>query len=197
MQTLYLSWMVSRCSSCWLKVRPWTLMLGGRISATHCRELRPGDLDSMYGGNRTLIFPFLLTELILLLHSKRIHCYRLGLVSDFWWANLERGNVVGARLEDSSASVWSEEKSDGPSSTTRVGTAPLPCSIDTTFSWEQFLKQGEQKGETMAVSCIIEGLKQCAQTSRITALLCNTKISIEIEKLCKQTYIKTTFNRII
>ena len=46
LQTVYLSWMVSRCSSCWLKVRPWTLMLGGRISATHCRELRAGDLWS-------------------------------------------------------------------------------------------------------------------------------------------------------
>lgn len=55
--------------------------------------------------------------------------------------DLERGNVVGARPGDSSGSVWSEEKSDGPSSTTRVGIAPLPCSIDTTFSWEQFLQR--------------------------------------------------------
>lgn len=46
LQTVYLSWMVSRCSSCWLKVRPWTLMLGGRISATHWRELRAGDLQN-------------------------------------------------------------------------------------------------------------------------------------------------------
>lgn len=46
LQTVYLSWMVSRCSSCWPNVRPCTLMLGGRISATHCRELRAGDLDS-------------------------------------------------------------------------------------------------------------------------------------------------------
>lgn len=46
LQTVYLSWMVNRCSSCWPKVRPWTLMLGGRISATHCRELRAGDLHS-------------------------------------------------------------------------------------------------------------------------------------------------------
>lgn len=44
LQTVYLSWMVNRCSSCWPKVRPRTLMLGGRISATHCRELRAGDL---------------------------------------------------------------------------------------------------------------------------------------------------------
>lgn len=44
LQTVYLSWMVNRCSSCWPKVRPWTLMLGGRISATHCRELSAGDL---------------------------------------------------------------------------------------------------------------------------------------------------------
>lgn len=27
-----------------------------------------------------------------------------------------------------------------PSSTTKVGMAPLPCSIDTTLSWEQFLQ---------------------------------------------------------
>lgn len=54
--------------------------------------------------------------------------------------DLERGNVVGARLGDSSRSVGSEEYSDGPTSTTRVGMAPLPCSMDTTLSWEQFLK---------------------------------------------------------
>lgn len=53
--------------------------------------------------------------------------------------HLERRTVVGARLEESSASVWSEEKSDGPSSNTSVGIAPLPCSIEITFSWEQFL----------------------------------------------------------
>lgn len=62
--------------------------------------------------------------------------------------DLERGNVVGAMLGDSSGSVWSEEYSDGPSSTTRVGIAPLPCNMDTTFSWEQFLeRQTEQEGE--------------------------------------------------
>lgn len=54
--------------------------------------------------------------------------------------DLERGKVLGTRPGDSSGSVWSEDKSDGPSSTTRVGIAPLPCSIDTTFSWEQFLR---------------------------------------------------------
>lgn len=31
------------------------------------------------------------------------------------------------------------EKLTIPSSTTKVGIAPLPCSIDTTLSWEQFL----------------------------------------------------------
>lgn len=32
-----------------------------------------------------------------------------------------------------------------PSSTTSVGIAPLPCSMDTTLSWEQFLHgQGER-----------------------------------------------------
>lgn len=51
LQTVYLSWMVSRWSSCWLNVRPWTLMLGGRISATHCRELRAGDLTSRHRGS--------------------------------------------------------------------------------------------------------------------------------------------------
>lgn len=30
-----------------------------------------------------------------------------------------------------------------PSSTTKVGMAPLPCSIDTTLSWEQFLRAQE------------------------------------------------------
>lgn len=55
--------------------------------------------------------------------------------------HLERGNVVGGRFGDSSGSVGSEEYSDGPSSTTSVGIAPLPCSIDTTFSWEQFLQR--------------------------------------------------------
>lgn len=60
--------------------------------------------------------------------------------------DLERGMVVGARLGDSSGSFCSEENSDGPSSTTRVGIAPLPCSMDTTFSWEQFL-QRERKGQ--------------------------------------------------
>ena len=50
LQTVYLSWMVSRWSSCWLNVRPWTLMLGGRISATHWRELRAGDLHSGHNG---------------------------------------------------------------------------------------------------------------------------------------------------
>lgn len=59
--------------------------------------------------------------------------------------HLERGSVVGAGLGESSASVGSEESSHGPSSTTRVGIAPLPCSMDTTFSWEQFL-QHEQQG---------------------------------------------------
>lgn len=54
--------------------------------------------------------------------------------------HLERGKVVGARLGESSASVGSEESSHGPSSTTKVGIAPLPCSMDTTFSWEQFLQ---------------------------------------------------------
>lgn len=54
--------------------------------------------------------------------------------------DLERGKVLGTRPGDSSGSVCSEDKSDGPSSTTRVGIAPLPCSIDTTFSWEQFLQ---------------------------------------------------------
>lgn len=32
------------------------------------------------------------------------------------------------------------EKLTMPSSTTKVGMAPLPCSIDTTLSWEQFLR---------------------------------------------------------
>lgn len=59
--------------------------------------------------------------------------------------HLERGNVVGARRGESSASVGSEESSHGPSSTTRVGIAPLPCSMDTTFSWEQFLQQQRKK----------------------------------------------------
>lgn len=35
------------------------------------------------------------------------------------------------------------EKLTMPSSTTKVGMAPLPCSIDTTLSWEQFLQAQE------------------------------------------------------
>lgn len=66
--------------------------------------------------------------------------------------DLERGNVVVAMLGDSSGSVWSEEYSEGPSSTTRVGIAPLPCSMDTTFSWEQFL-QREQQSEREREKC--------------------------------------------
>lgn len=90
LQMVYLSCKVSRCSSCWLKVRPCTRMLGGRISATHCRELSTGER--------------------------------------------ERGD---ASIVSGSASM----KAGGPSSTTREGIAPLPCSIVTTFSWAQFLKQ--------------------------------------------------------
>lgn len=93
LQMMYLSWMVSRCSSCWPKVRPWTLILGGRISATHCRELSTGE-----------------------------------------WARSAR-RPPPAR----SCSVWGKE--GGPSSTTKVGMAPLPCSMDTTFSWAEVLKE--------------------------------------------------------
>ena len=32
-------------------------------------------------------------------------------------------------------------KGTGPSSTTSVGIAPLPCNMDTTLSWEQFLQR--------------------------------------------------------
>lgn len=48
---------------------------------------------------------------------------------------------AGAKLGESSWSVCSGEKSQGPSSTTRVGIPPLPCSMETTFSWEQFLQR--------------------------------------------------------
>lgn len=88
LQMVYLSWMVRRCSSCWLKVRPCTRMLGGRISAIHCRELSTGAR--------------------------------------------ERGDT-------STCSTSDMVKAGGPSSTTRLGIAPLPCSKDTTFSCEQLL----------------------------------------------------------
>lgn len=132
LQTVYRSWMVSRCSSCWLKVLPWTLMLGGRISATHWRELRAGDLHSTYKGQS-----FFNSSYFYVLKCSFLNLYLILLL--IFCTHLERGNVVGARLEDSSPSVGSELKSDGPSSNTRVGIAPLPCSIETTFSWEQFL----------------------------------------------------------
>ena len=92
LQMVYLSWIVSRCSSCCPKVRPWTRMLGGRISATHCSELSTG----------------------------------------------ERARSVGMPPPASSCSA--RVKVGGPSSTTRVGMAPLPWSIDTTFSWEEVLQ---------------------------------------------------------
>lgn len=90
LQMVYLSWSVRRCSSCWLKVRPCTRILGGRISATHCRELSTGAR--------------------------------------------ERG-------ETSTCSGSGMVKAGEPSSTTRLGIAPLPCSIDTTFSCEQLLRR--------------------------------------------------------
>lgn len=63
--------------------------------------------------------------------------------------DLERGIDAGARLGESSWSVCSGEKSQGPSSTTRVGIPPLPCSMETTFSWEQFLqRQVDQERES-------------------------------------------------
>lgn len=92
LQMVYLSWMVSRCSSCCPKVRPWTRILGGRISATHCRELSIG----------------------------------------------ERARSTGTPLTARSCSA--RVKVGGPSSTTRVGMAPLPWSMDTTFSWEEVLQ---------------------------------------------------------
>lgn len=39
-----------------------------------------------------------------------------------------------------------------PSSTTRVGIAPLPCSMDTTLSWEQFLPSRDGPGGPGQVS---------------------------------------------
>lgn len=92
LQMVYFSWMVSRCSSCCPKVRPWTRILGGRISATHCRELRTG----------------------------------------------ERAPSVGTLAPARSCS--DRLKEGGPSSTTSVGMAPLPWSMDTTFSWDEVLQ---------------------------------------------------------
>lgn len=92
LQMVYFSWMVSRCSSCCPKVRPWTRILAGRISATHCRELSTG----------------------------------------------ERAHLVGTPPPARSCSA--RVKVGGPSSTTRVGMAPLPWSMDTTFSWEDVLQ---------------------------------------------------------
>ncbi len=89
LQMVYLSWSVRRCSSCWLKVRPCTRILGGKISATHWRELSTGPR--------------------------------------------ERG-------ETSTCSGSVMVKAGGPYSTTRLGIAPLPCSMDTTFSCEQLLR---------------------------------------------------------
>lgn len=39
-----------------------------------------------------------------------------------------------------------------PSSTTSVGMAPLPCSMDTTLSWEQFLPSGDGPGRPEGMS---------------------------------------------
>lgn len=104
LQMVYLSWMVRRCSSCWLKVRPCTRMLGGRISATHCRELSTGAR--------------------------------------------ERGDT-------STCSTSDMMKAGGPSSTTRLGIAPLPCSKDTTFSCEQLLG-GRVKWRKLYINCILK-----------------------------------------
>lgn len=41
------------------------------------------------------------------------------------------------------------EKLTIPSSTTKVGIAPLPCSIDTTLSWEQFLQGTGEPGSEL------------------------------------------------
>lgn len=71
--------------------------------------------------------------------------------------DLERGNVVGARLGESSGSIFSEEYSDGPTSTTKVGMAPLPCSMDTTLSWEQFLKSQNKKTTWEELMYMTEG----------------------------------------
>lgn len=88
-----------------------------------------------------------MTVIFLLKHQDSLVCI-----------DLERGKVLWTKPGDSSGSVWSEDMSDGPSSTTRVGIAPLPCSIDTTFSWEQFLRT-ETEGELMDRKIILRNFR--------------------------------------
>lgn len=57
-----------------------------------------------------------------------------------------------------------------PSSTTKVGMAPLPCSIDTTLSWEQFLR-AQRAVRTQPPSFILEKPPAAAQSQRGLATL--------------------------
>lgn len=181
-QTPYRSGGVSRRSSCWLKVLPCTRMLVGRMSATHCRELSAADglggskesesAGSQAGEAQVTRCPqaqgppdwvWLWAPCI-----GRHICGRSWGWRERRAGSLRRSHWVPQHQAGDAAGLGDKQRGPpqglcgggvsplgngtSPSSTTSVGIAPLPCSMDTTLSWEQFLPSRDGPGGPGQVS---------------------------------------------